>query len=148
MTYVTVNSANGFWEFTRNSYTVRSDAFVSLSIDAVADTGTTLFLLPQHVITAYYKKVAGAIYCSLQGGYIFTYATTPPSITLGSGTYKAAVPGSYLNYAPVSSTSCYGGVQSKTGLGFSIFGVIFLKSQFVVFKGNTCPIIGFAAKPN
>lgn len=36
VTYVPVNSANGFWEFTSNGYAVGSGAFTSTSIDAIA----------------------------------------------------------------------------------------------------------------
>ncbi len=46
ITYVPVNTANGFWEFTGSGYAVGSGAFVSSSTDAIADTGTTLLYLP------------------------------------------------------------------------------------------------------
>lgn len=46
ITYVAVNTANGFWEFTGDGYAVGSAAFVSSSSDAIADTGTTLLYLP------------------------------------------------------------------------------------------------------
>jgi aspergillopepsin I len=51
-----------------------------------------------------------------------------------------------MNYAPLSegSTTCFGGLQSDAGVGFSIFGDIFLKSQYVVFDQSTgSPRIGF-----
>ena len=147
ITYVNVNTANGFWEFTSNGYAVGSGGFVSSSIDSIADTGTTLLYLPQNVVTAYYNKVSGAKLDSSQGGYTFPCGAALPSITLGIGSYKAVVPGSYMNYAPVSSTVCFGGIQSNTGIGFSIFGDIFLKSQFVVFSGASTPQLGFAPKP-
>ncbi|MCJ1355514.1 MAG: Type I transmembrane sorting receptor [Icmadophila ericetorum] len=147
ITYTTVNTANGFWEFTGNGYAVGTGSFVSSSIDAIADTGTTLLYLPSAAVTAYYKKVSGSSYNSDQGGYVFSCSATLPSITLGIGSYKAVVPGSYLNYAPISSTQCFGGIQSNTGIGFSIYGDIFLKSQFVVFNGASTPQLGFAAKP-
>ncbi|KAL9611422.1 MAG: hypothetical protein Q9167_003928 [Letrouitia subvulpina] len=105
ITYVPVNSANGFWEFTCNGYAVGTGAFVSASIDSIADTGTTLLYLPQSVVTAYYSKVPGARYDSSQGGYTFACTSILPSITLGIGSYRAVVPGPYINYAPVSSTS-------------------------------------------
>ena len=147
ITYATVSSANGFWEFTGSGYAIGSGAFILSSIDTIADTGTTLLYLPQTVVTAYYNKVSGAVYNSAQGGYTFPCSATLPSITLGIGSYKAVVPGNYVNYAPVSSTVCFGGIQANTGIGFSIYGLVFLKSQFVVFKGTTSPSIGFAAKP-
>ncbi|KAL9599198.1 MAG: hypothetical protein Q9219_003979 [cf. Caloplaca sp. 3 TL-2023] len=168
ITYVPVNSANGFWQFTCNGYGVGSGAFVSESIVSIADTGTTLLYLPSDVVTAYYAKVTGARYNSAQGGYTFPCSSTLPSITLGIGSYQAVIPGSYINYAPVSSNSrlppppsflllpapggvhvrslhdaymihsaaCFGGIQANTGIGFSIFGDIFLKSQFVVFDSE------------
>ncbi|MCJ1438398.1 Type I transmembrane sorting receptor [Xylographa pallens] len=146
ITYVPVTTANGFWEFTGNGYAVGSGSFVSSSIDAIADTGTTLLYLPAAAVKAYYAKVSGASNSAAAGGYIFPCSATLPSITLGIGSYKAVVPGSYINYAPYSGSSCFGGIQSNTGIGFSIYGDIFLKSQFVVFNGNV-PELGFAAKP-
>lgn len=147
ITYISVNTINGFWEFTGNGYAVGSGSFVSTSIDGIADTGTTLLYLPQSAVTAYYSRVSGAAYDSYQGGYTFPCSSGLPSITLGLGSYRAVVPGSYMNYAPVSSTRCFGGIQANTGIGFSIYGDIFLKSQFVVFQGTSPPRLGFAAKP-
>ncbi|MCJ1376562.1 Type I transmembrane sorting receptor [Loxospora ochrophaea] len=146
ITYVPVNTANGFWEFTGSGYAVGSAAFKSQSIDAIADTGTTLLLVPQAIVTAYYAKVSGASYNSEQGGYTFSCSATLPSLTLGIGSYHAVIPGSYLNYAPVSGSTCFGGIQSSAGIGFNIYGDIFLKSQFVVFNGGTTQL-GVAAKP-
>ena len=149
ITYATVKTANSLWEIASNGYAVGSTAVVTASIDAVVDTGTTLLLLLQSVCAAFYKQVPGAVYSSAQGGYIFPCSSTLPSLTLVIGTYKAIVPGSYLNYAPLStgSTTCFGGLQRDDGIGFSIFGLAFIKSQFVVFKGTTNPSVGFAAKP-
>ena len=147
ITYVNVNTANGFWEFTSNGYAVGTGAFTSASIDAIADTGTTLLYLPSTIVSAYYAKVSGSRYDSTQGGYTFPCSATLPSITLGIGSYRAVVPGSYIVYAPTSSTTCFGGIQRNTGIGFSIYGDIFLKSQFVVFNGAATPQLGFARKP-
>lgn len=146
ITYVAVNTANGFWEFTGNGYAVGSGSFVTSSIDAIADTGTTLLYLPAAAVSAYYAKVSGATNSASQGGYIFPCSATLPSITLGIGSYKAVVPGTYINYAPATGSQCFGGIQSNAGIGFSIYGDIFLKSQFVVFNGQSSPEIGFAAK--
>lgn len=105
ITYVPVNTANGFWEFTSNGYAVGSGAFTSGSIDAIADTGTTLLYLPTTVVSAYYSKVSNARNSATYGGYVFPCSSALPSITLGIGTYRAVVPGSFMNYAPVSTGS-------------------------------------------
>ena len=104
ITYVPVNTANGFWEFAGSGYAVGSGAFVSSSIDAIADTGTTLLYLPDAAVSAYYAKVPGATNSASQGGYIFPCSATLPSITLGIGSYRAVVPGSYINYAPATGS--------------------------------------------
>ena len=83
-----------------------SQVFCAVSaFNKLTDTGTTLLYLPQTVVTAYYNQVPGASYNSNQGGYTFPCSTTLPSITLGLGSYRAVVPGSYINYAPVSGSS-------------------------------------------
>ena len=115
ITYVPVSTANGFWEFTGNGYAVGSGAFVSSSIDAIADTGTTLLYLPAAAVKAYYAKVSGAKNSAAAGGYIFPCSATLPSITLGIGAYKAVVPGTYINYAPYSG-SCKSSPAPLTAL--------------------------------
>ena len=152
-----INNANGFWEFTGAGYAVGSGAFKSSSIDTIADTGTTLLLMDDSIVSAYYAGVSGASYDSSQGGYTFPCSATLPSFTLGIGSYKSVIPGTYMNYSPATGSckssalplptitsltstllACFGGLQSNTGIGFSIYGDIWLKSQFVVFdSGNT-----------
>jgi hypothetical protein len=145
ISYATAKTTNGFWEITGSGYAVGTGAFVTSSIDAIADTGTTLLLIPQTIVAAYYAKVTGAKYSSTYGGYVFPCTATLPSFTFGVGTYRGTIPGTYINYAPATSTTCYGGIQSDAGIGFSIFGDILLKAQFVVFDGGNNRV-GFAAK--
>ncbi|OLN81499.1 Endothiapepsin [Colletotrichum chlorophyti] len=145
ITYTPVNTANGWWQFTSTGYQVGSASFVSSSVTGIADTGTTLLLLPSSIVTAYYKQISGARYDSSQGGYTFPCSATVPSFTFGVGSSRITVPASYLNYAPVTSTTCFGGLQSNSGIGISIFGDIALKAAFVVFNGGTNQV-GWAAK--
>jgi aspergillopepsin I len=81
-----------------------------------------------------------------EGGYIFSCSADLPDLTLAIGSYNAVIPGKYINYAPASGSKCFGGVQSNSGIGMSIYGDIFLKSQYVVFDGSSSPRLGFAAK--
>ena len=148
ITYTPVNSGSGFWEFTSTGYQVGSGSFVSQSIDAIADTGTTLFLTEDAIVSAYYAQVQGAQNNQQQGGYTFPCSATLPDFTFGVGSYMALIPGSLINYAPVdqTGTTCFGGIQSNSGLGMSIFGDIMFKAQFVIFDGGNTQL-GFAAKP-
>ena len=149
ITYTAVDNSQGFWGFTSSGYAIGSSSAVSSSIQAIADTGTSLLLLPDAVVSAYYAQVSGSSNSQSDGGYIFPCSATLPSITLQIEGYGAVVPGDYMNYAPVSdgSTTCFGGIQSDDGVGFSIFGDVFLKSQFVVFSdASGGPQLGFAAK--
>lgn len=148
ITYVPVSTSQGFWQFTAGGYSVGSSTSTSGSIGtAIADTGTTLLYLPSSVVTAYYSKVSGASYNNQQGGYVFSCSANLPAFNVNIGGKVFTVPGSYINFAPINSagTQCFGGIQANTGIGFSIFGDIFLKSVFAVFdETQSAPRLGFA----
>ncbi|KAF7165572.1 hypothetical protein CNMCM5623_009757 [Aspergillus felis] len=147
LTYTNVDSSQGFWMFTTDGYAVGNGAANGNQISGIADTGTTLLLLDDSVVADYYSQVSGAENNSQYGGYVFPCSTSLPSFTAVIGGYNAVVPGQYINFSPVTdgSSTCFGGIQSNSGLGFSIFGDIFLKSQYVVFDSQG-PRLGFAAQ--
>lgn len=105
ITYTKVNTDNGFWEFTGTGYAIGTAAFKSSKIDAIADTGTTLLLMDDNIVSAYYGKVKGAQNSQNDGGYVFPCSTTLPNFTVGIGNFHAVIPGSYMNYAPASGNS-------------------------------------------
>jgi aspergillopepsin I len=160
--YVSVDSSNGFWEFTATGYQIGTAAAKTESVDAIADTGTTLLIISDDIAAAYYAAVDGAYYDVTQGGYVFDCSATLPDFTAIIGSYKAVIPGKYVNFAPIGpgsvlpglltpSDACFGGIQGNQGSGMSIFGDIFFKGQFVVFDSGTTPSkprLGFAAKPS
>jgi aspergillopepsin I len=146
LTYVDVDNSQGFWQFTGSGYKVGSGSFQSYTLSAIADTGTSLLLIDDQVVNDYYSGVSGAQMDPNQGGYTFPCSTTLPDIYLGIGNYQALVPGSGLTYTSIDGSTCFGGIQSNSGIGFSIFGDVFLKAQFTVFDGGKTRL-GFAAKP-
>lgn len=125
----------------------RAVSLTPASITGIADTGTTLLMLPEEVVAAYYAQVDGAQDSEQEGGYVFSCDATLPDFTFAVGDGQITIPGSYINWAPVDSanTSCYGGLQSDADIGISIFGDIALKAAFVVFDGGN-KRLGWAAK--
>ncbi|OTB00987.1 hypothetical protein M426DRAFT_14969 [Hypoxylon sp. CI-4A] len=146
ITYTDVDSSQGFWSFTSTGYGV-GDNFKQQSFDGIADTGTTLALLPDTIVEAYYKQVSGAKLDQQQGGYTFSCDATLPDFVFGVEDAKITIPGEYINYAAVDSSNCFGGIQSDSGIGFSIFGDVALKAAFVVFdQSQGSPRLGWASK--
>ena len=140
-----MSTKRGLWEFNASGYQIGTQGFVASSMDAIADTGTTLLFLPQAVVQAYYAGVAGGYYEASVQAYIFPCSSKLPTFTFGLGSYRGVVPGTYMNYGQLTSYWCYGGIQSQGNLPFSIFGDILLKAQVVVFDAGNLRI-GFANK--
>lgn len=123
--------------------------------EAIADTGTTLLLVPDDIAATYYAQIPGAVDAArTAGGYIFPCSADLPSYTAILGPYHAVIPGEFVNFAPVggngfaeATTMCFGGIQRvPAGFPFAIYGDVFLKSQFVVFHGGETQL-GLATKP-
>lgn len=148
ISYTTVDNSQGFWGYTTDGYTIGSGPPVSVSLQSISDTGTTLLLTDNSIVSAYYAKVRGSSNSQSDGGYVFPCNSKLPDISFTIGSFTGTVPGSYINYAPASASGqCFGGIQSNTGVGFSIFGDIWIKSQFVVYSNAPGgPQLGHASK--
>jgi len=164
--YTPVDKSSIYWRFLATGYGVGSaeeaerttktgnplivgDSLmvVNRTYTAIADTGTTLLLVPSRIVRDYYARVAGSLYDSYWAGMVFPCEAVMPdfSFYIGTGGYKGVVPGRYVNYVSVNGTHCYGGIQSSDAIGFAVFGALALKAQFVVFDLGEMRI-GFAEK--
>jgi aspergillopepsin I len=146
--YVNVNTSRGYWEYPATGYQIGDKPAASLKFQSIADTGTTLLLLPPQAVTDYYSSVAGAQSIASEGGWAFpcsSAASLPDLSLIINGNVTVKVPGHFVNRGASATGSgrCYGGIQNGS-VGLSIWGDIFLKSQFVVFDGSEPPRIGFA----
>lgn len=104
ITYTPISTSIGQWMFTPTGYIVGAGKTVTKAsasvLAGIADTGTTLMLLDSSIAAVYYKNVTGAAYSNSWGGYVFKCGVSLPAFTLVIGSYKAVVPGPYINYAP------------------------------------------------
>ncbi|KAF3761159.1 peptidase A1 [Cryphonectria parasitica EP155] len=144
--YNTSQDLSGYWTFQSTGY-ARAVTLTDETITGIADTGTTLLMLPDDVVAAYYAQVSGAEDSTAEGGYVFPCDSTMPDFSFGVGDGAITVPGDYINWSAVdtTNTTCYGGLQSDASIGFSIFGDIALKSAYVVFDGGE-QRVGWAQK--
>ena len=140
MAYVPVSQSSTWWMFRADGYEVGSggwggggSGFVRWPWAAMVDTGTSLLLMPKEIVEAYYGRVDGAAFDRSQGVMVFPCGSALPDWSFGIGSYRGVVPGRYMMYQRRNKTHCFGGMQSSENIGFSIFGDIVLKAQFVVF---------------
>lgn len=140
----------------------RGGTWHDLPFRATVDTATTLLFLPQGLAGLYWSDVPGMrVDPRLDNAYTFpcNYAGNLPDLLFrlpGSDEGRfVKVPGSYLNYGPVTgdeyggnSTAdgyCWGGMQGAKNLNVAVVGDIMLKAVVVAFdldKG----LVGFANK--
>ncbi|KAK4544961.1 hypothetical protein LTR36_003866 [Oleoguttula mirabilis] len=136
--YTDVDKSDGFWQFSSETYTIGgTQSQCSTCSPAIADTGTSLLLLDEDVVEAYYSQVSSAEYNSQQGGYVYDCSATLPSfgVAIGSG-YTATLNGSDISFAQIDSETCFGGIQGNSGQGLQIVGDMLLKHFFAVFDGG------------
>lgn len=153
LTQVPVDSSRGFWEFTSTQIAVGSAQAQTVtggSGTAIADTGTSLLIVDDAVVNAYYSQVSGAQNSASVGGVVFPCTSTLPSLSVAIGnSYMAVIDGSLMNFSNAGTDQqtgeqlCFGAVQSNAGAGIQIYGDIFFKSQFVAFDASG-PSLGVA----
>ncbi|KAL3478616.1 aspartic peptidase domain-containing protein [Aspergillus californicus] len=138
----TVDPSGGFWKFESAYYKVGSGDLQEndQATATIADTGTSLMLLDQHVVDDYYAQVDHAQYVASASGYIYPCSAELPNFSVAIGPqHLATVPGSLLGFSEVGTNTttgeavCYGGIQSNQGLDMQILGDSFLKAFYVVF---------------
>lgn len=138
LAYVSIDNSQGFWMFTAGSTSVGVDAG-----SVIADTGTSLMLLSDDVVDAYYSAAGGQM-DNQQGGYTMP-SSGAPDFTIDVGGLTTTVPGANMCYADIDGSTCFGGLQSAGSMGFGILGDVWLKSQFVVFDAANTQL-GVAAQ--
>lgn len=137
LNYATVNTTQGFWQFSSNSFAVNGGTTTTNTgaNQAIADTGTTLLLVNTDIVNAYYADITGAEYNEELGGVTVPCDTDMPDISLDVGGTMATVSGDFMIFTTVSDSTCYASLQPIDS-DLMIFGDVFFKSNYVVFNGG------------
>ena len=113
LTQVPVDNSKGFWQFNSATFVVGNGPIqTSRSATAIADTGTSLMLVDDGTVQAYYSQVSGAQNSDAHGGMVFPCTSVLPDLKVAVGdSYVATVSGQLMNYAqayvdPQTGTPC------------------------------------------
>jgi hypothetical protein len=134
LTYTQVDHSQGFWQVNSASYSINDKVFEYPGNTCILDTGTTLALVDDDVLSAIYNEVEGAVYDSQQGGWKFPVGATAPTIAFAIGDKRYTVNPKDFAYCKADTGYLFGGIQSRGNLTFDILGDVFLKSVYVVFN--------------
>ena len=144
LVYTNVDSSNGFWEYPSTSFTVGSTSGSMAGFTGISDTGTTLVLMSDNAVNAYYQQVSSASNSQADNGFVFDCSETLPDLSFAIGDNTATIPGSLINFAPAQASGrCFGGLQSVGGGSKNIYGDVFLNANYGVFDASG-PRFGFA----
>ncbi|KAL5527872.1 hypothetical protein ACEPAG_6673 [Sanghuangporus baumii] len=147
LTFTPLITAPAFWEISAQRVTVGGRSVVTRAQDAIADTGTTLFIVDQTSARAIYAAIPGSADASrtLGEGFFTIPCDAVPgdvSVTLGGAAFTLSP--DTLNFGQVSagSNECVGGIMGDD-LGMWILGDVFLRNVYTEFDvGNSR--VGFA----
>ena len=92
--YTPVNKSAGYWQFeTKQGHS-----------PGVADTGSSLLLLDDDIVNAYWSQVTGHTFDSTDNGITFPCGTNLPDFQIELGaSYTATIAGSLINYASATN---------------------------------------------
>ena len=105
---VPVDSSRGFWEFDSTKATIGNKAVSISGGKAIADTGTSLMLVSDDLLTAYWEQVQGATLNQQVGGVIFPCNAQLPDLQIAVGNKMATVAGANFNFAEVGKDTTSG----------------------------------------
>ncbi|KAJ5086810.1 hypothetical protein NUU61_008117 [Penicillium alfredii] len=135
MYYTPVDNSLGFWMFESSSASLNGKTISRTGNRAIADTGTTLALVDDHMCRILYDAIYGAYYDDDSQGYLYP-ADTPlnrlPVVSFAVGDKQFVVQKEDLGFAQAKPGYVYGGIQSRGSMTMDILGGTFLKAVYAV----------------
>jgi len=105
---VPVDSSQGFWEFDSSTATINNQQVQIQNGRAIADTGTSLMLVSDDLLAAYWDNVEGATLNEQVGGVIFPCSAQLPDLNIAVGDKMATVAGENFNFATIGTDTTSG----------------------------------------
>ncbi|KAI9789403.1 MAG: hypothetical protein M1816_006063 [Peltula sp. TS41687] len=137
LNYVPVDSSKGWWQFDSPGVVIGGQSVKTGALPSIADTGTSILLMQDQVVQAYYAQVQGAQMDTSLGGFVYPCDTNLPDLgIMVTDSYTATIPGNLLTFSQADANTCFGALQSNEGQPVQILGDTFFNSQFVIFDGG------------
>jgi len=105
---IPIDASQGFWQFDSSTATINNKKVQIQDSKAIADTGTSLMLVSDDLLTAYWEDVEGASLNSELGGVIFPCSAQLPDLNIAIGNKMATVAGENFNFAEVGTDTASG----------------------------------------
>lgn len=102
LSFAPIDDSRGFWEFESKRFAVgdREAEVNEKASPAIADTGTSLMLVDDAVVQAYWSKVEGANLDSKLQAVVFPCDAQLPDFHVAIGSdYMAKIPGPLMNFS-------------------------------------------------
>lgn len=80
--YTEIDNSQGFWMMSADGYAIGGGETTNTAVTGIADTGTTLLLVQDSLVEAYYAEVPGAELSRYYGAYVFPCDANLPDFSL------------------------------------------------------------------
>ncbi|KAJ6445179.1 secreted aspartic proteinase precursor [Purpureocillium lavendulum] len=97
ITYTPVVGNTGLWRWSSTGYRIGQGPFRRRRITGIADTGSSLMLMPERIAAEYWGQVDGANYDAATGGFTYPCGTPLPDFAFGVGKQAITVPGNMMH---------------------------------------------------
>jgi Eukaryotic aspartyl protease len=116
------HSSQGFWQVTSASYSLNGNTVQRAGNTAILDTGTTLALIDDTILSQIYGAIEGATFDQAQGGWKYPENATVPTVEFAIGETLYTVNQQDFAFGPADTGFIFGGIQSRGDLTFDILG--------------------------
>jgi Eukaryotic aspartyl protease len=149
--YAPIDSSNGFWQFDSEYININGQSIVRHGNTAIADTGTTLILLADEILSQIYQPLNG-FYDDDSQGWIFpsNISTSQfPRITLPAADFEVTLSVEDFIYE-TDGDWCYGAFQSRGNSDWDTFGDYWLRNIYAIWDfgaSESSPRFGIIPRP-